>query len=120
MVRRLLEQVEVKPVVDESGCHPSEFIWKGRLYVVRQVLSHWSERRAWWHEVGVADDLDAAGLGSSAEAASAPGAALERAAEERQVWRVEASPGWSFSSGIYDLAAVPVGAGGWSLVRVQD
>ncbi|GAB6897919.1 hypothetical protein JCM9957A_10090 [Kineosporia succinea] len=24
------------------------FLWRGRLYVVREVLGHWHERRDWW------------------------------------------------------------------------
>lgn len=24
------------------------FLWRGRLYVVREVLGHWHERREWW------------------------------------------------------------------------
>ncbi|MBT0771069.1 hypothetical protein KIH74_19170 [Kineosporia sp. J2-2] len=24
------------------------FLWRGRLYVVREVLGHWRERRDWW------------------------------------------------------------------------
>lgn len=27
---------------------PVAFTWRGRSYVVREVLDHWRERRAWW------------------------------------------------------------------------
>ncbi len=119
-----------------EGCDPSQpeaFIWRGRLYVVRDVLATWRERRAWWREALDADDPQVR-----------PGETLAAAARERQVWRVEASPGWSFTPGVYDLAHDDSGArrsrigsstkphaphepqegadraGDWSLVRVAD
>jgi hypothetical protein len=104
---------------------PEAFIWRDRLYVVREVLVTWRERRAWWREALDADDAQVR-----------PGETLAVAARERQVWRVEASPGWSFTPGVYDLAfdeaeprpvRVASGAGsggtssgGWSLIRVAD
>ena len=72
---------------------PEAFIWRGRLYVVRDVLATWRERRAWWREALDADDAQVR-----------PGETLAAAARERQVWRVEASRGWSFTPGVYDLA----------------
>ena len=33
-------------VLDEDV--PVAFTWRGRSYVVREVLDHWRERRAWW------------------------------------------------------------------------
>ena len=119
---------------------PEAFIWRGRLYVVRDVLATWRERRAWWREALDADDAQVR-----------PGETLAAAARERQVWRVEASRGWSFTPGsttwpttspVQPLtpALLPLdtsrsnsrsgshsesrdGAhpdGGWSLVRVAD
>ncbi|HEU5242467.1 MAG TPA: DUF6504 family protein, partial [Ornithinibacter sp.] len=38
------------PVKLHSGVVPTAFIWRGRLYVVRDVLAHWRERRAWWRD----------------------------------------------------------------------
>ncbi|GGM83166.1 hypothetical protein GCM10009721_04600 [Terrabacter tumescens] len=89
---------------------PEAFIWRGRLYVVRGVLAHWRERRAWWRD---ALDTD--------EAQVRPGETLVAAASEQHVWRVEASPGWSFAPGVYDLAHDELPRGDhWSLVRVAD
>lgn len=101
MVRRYNEPVEVKasagrPVscaeLDQPVIRgqPEAFIWRGRLYVVREVLAHWRERRAWWREA-----LDPP-LGQPHGIAAA--------ARERQVWRVEASPGRLARSGVFDLA----------------
>jgi len=47
MVRRISELVDVK-VAQEMGDAPTAFLWRGRLYVVREVLGHWRERREWW------------------------------------------------------------------------
>ena len=101
MVRRYNEPVEVKASAGRPvSCaeldlpvirgQPEAFIWRGRLYVVREVLAHWRERRAWWREA-----LDPP-LGQPHGIAAA--------ARERQVWRVEASPGRLARSGVFDLA----------------
>ncbi|GAA1973006.1 hypothetical protein GCM10009817_11530 [Terrabacter lapilli] len=93
-----------------AGPPPEAFIWRGRLYVVRRVLAQWRERRAWWHDALEAD-----------EGQVRPGETLVAAASEQHVWRVEASPGWSFASGVYDLAHDESPRGDrWSLVRVAD
>ena len=87
---------------------PDVFIWQGRLYVVRRVLAHWRERRSWWR-----DALD-----------PVPGqpTGIDVASREQHVWRVEASRGQSFGTGVFDLTSD--GAEGpdadWRLVRVAD
>jgi hypothetical protein len=40
--------VRVDGGVEHESCSPSQFIWRGRLYVVRGVLAHWVEVGAWW------------------------------------------------------------------------
>ena len=125
MVRRFSDAVQVRVQVpgDTPGGGPGEcrqegagavgrpeaFIWRGRLYVVREVLAQWRERRAWWHDALDADDEQVR-----------PGETLEAAASEQHVWRVEASPGWSFAPGVYDLAHDESARDRWSLVRVAD
>jgi len=123
VVRRFSDSVQVRvreqeqsgmarqaPAAEASGVPPEAFIWHGRLYVVRAVLAHWRERRAWWR-----DALDAD------EAQVRPGETLVAASREQHVWRVEASPGWSFAPGVYDLAHDELLHGDrWSLVRVAD
>jgi hypothetical protein len=97
---------------------PSAFVWRGRLYVVREVLDRWSERRAWWR-----DALDGDG---GARALAAVGAAAP-AELDQQVWRVAASAGRAHGTGVYDLTHEgPAGSGPdragsrWRLVRVAD
>ncbi len=120
MVRRFSDVVQVRPV-EGSGERPEAFIWKGRLYVVRQVLAQWRERRAWWRE---SLDAQPAQMSQPAQVQPAqvqPGAGIAAAAAEQRLWRVEASPGWSFAPGVYDLAHDESAVGEqWSLVRVAD
>lgn len=126
MVRRFSDSVQVRvrekeqpgmarqapgvEAVEALEAPPEAFIWRGRLYVVRGVLAHWRERRAWWRDALAAD-----------EAQVRPGETLVAASREQHVWRVEASPGWSFAPGVYDLAHDDLPRGDrWSLVRVAD
>jgi hypothetical protein len=122
-MRRYSDPIEVRSgvglsgetdVLEGSSPAPQAFVWRGRLYVVRSVLGHWRERRAWWREA-----LD-----------PVPGqpAGIDIASREQQVWRVEASPGRVHGSGVFDLVhdlvphdLVPhEGQTGWRLVRVVD
>ncbi|HET7399330.1 MAG TPA: DUF6504 family protein [Intrasporangium sp.] len=113
-MRKFGDPVQVRSA-EGSQQRPEAFLWRGRLYVVREVLAQWRERRAWWRDA--VDDPDReAGAGVDGLAA---------ASAEQQVWRVEASPGWSFAPGVYDLAHVLVpGDSGpderWSLLHVAD
>ena len=113
MVRRYEESIEVRADVGIQDPPPSAFLWRGRLYVVRDVIGHWRERKAWWREALDPDEEVAArGLGCL----------------EHEVWRVEASAGRLAGTGVYDLGMD--GAGGmdgtagparsWRLLRVAD
>lgn len=137
MVRLIEETIEVR-VGDPQRTGgdglpgaPEQFLWRGRLYRVTEVVAHWQERHPWWRA-----------------AAEQP---LARVPLARQVWRVEASRGRSSVPGVYDLGVdtIPVdsapvegtgdtdgavgaegGAGGgrlgcppsssWLLLRTQD
>ena len=100
MSRRYAQVIEVTGSEGELAVRsgptagPEQFLWRGRLHVVREVLAHWVEVGPWWH------DLETAG------------------AREREVWRVEAAVGRMALPGVYDL--VRDAAGRWSLTRVYD
>jgi hypothetical protein len=79
---------------------PEQFLWRGRLYVVRAVLSHWLESASWW-----------GGSRRALEGAIPP--------HEQEVWRVEAQPGRSSQPGIYDLCRDSV-TDQWVLTRSLD
>ena len=75
---------------------PSEFRWRGRRYLVREVLSCWVEADPWWSRRS--DSLG-----------------LQRLTGDRTVWRVEAQPVLRTiaraqaepSLGVYDLVFEP-------------
>jgi hypothetical protein len=105
MSRRYGDQVEVRRR-DED---PAEFLWRGRLYLVREVLAHWVETGSWWQ----------AATTSGSAALSLDSAAL---AAEREVWRVLASPGRAYGDGVYEITfdwSSPAGSS-WALRRTVD
>lgn len=79
---------------------PVQFLWRGRLYVVRDVISHWIESAPWW--------------GGSRRALEG-----EIPAHEHEVWRVEAQAGRSDDAGVYDLRR-DMAADRWVLARAMD
>ena len=97
---------------DGSGA-PAQFLWRGRLYLVRDVLAHWVEIGAWWslprRTGGTTRRADTGPAGAPASAyaddpaAPARSVAADVGAVEREVWRVEAAAGRSATCGVYDL-----------------
>lgn len=80
---------EQLPALAEDG--PQQFLWRGRLWQVREILAHWVETGAWWLR----------------RPEERPGrSALIR---ERQVWRVTAARGRAVATaedpgfGVFDL-----------------
>lgn len=118
------------PSGDTGEQVPTAFLWRGRLYVVRAVLGHWSQRRPWWREaLDPREDTDLPGSpdrpDSRADAAGGQRVVggLRTVAElEQDVWRVEASPGRLHQAGVYDLAREGRGDSScsWRLLRVAD
>lgn len=114
---------------------PEQFIWRGRLWVVRDVVAHWVETGAWWEQAGVAALL---GVGSEGDTndtvdgldvldGTRLGADL---LGERDVWRVEAGRGrgrlaagpgrrTDAGTGVFDLAFDWADAR-WRLVGCMD
>lgn len=141
MSRLHTDPVEVRRADDE----PAQFLWRGRLYVVREVLARWTEAGGWWRSAGVSalatgDAADPSGAAPAAlhtapipssptwaqrawgEPAPDVGAAVGAAGiddGERAWWRVEAAAGSSAGSGVYDLC-FDWSRGTWSLARVLD
>ena len=141
MSRRCAEPIEVERRDDAPG----QFLWRGRLFVVRDVLAHWLEAGAWWRARGatalVTGDALAGPPVLGAEERLAPIPASPKWAErawgepapdvgaavgpvglddgEREYWRVEASAGRAAGTGVYDLC-LDWSAGGWTVARVLD
>ena len=84
----------------DSTHHPAQFLWRGRLYVVRAVVAHWIESSSWW-----------GGSRRALEGAIPP--------HEHEVWRVEAQAGRSSATGVYDLRC-DLAADRWVLARALD
>jgi uncharacterized protein DUF6504 len=121
MVRKYADPVQVRRGTqcrgEGSEGAPETFLWRGRLYVVRTVLGHWWERQAWWT---AAPARSVHGLAPEGEApeGEAEGASRSEWGSDREVWRVEASPGRAFGTGVYDLGCP--GDDAWLLLRVAD
>jgi hypothetical protein len=131
MVRKYADPVQVRRSTEGRppegwGCAPETFLWRGRLYVVRAVLGHWWERQAWWTAAPARSVHGWAPEGrplegrapEGAEGADPDGAGSAEWGTDREVWRVEASPGRAFGTGVYDLGCP--GDDAWLLLRVAD
>lgn|SRR5512139_2668586 len=127
-MRRYDDPVEVRrgmvpgPGGREEG--PEQFLWRGRLWKVCDVVGHWVETGPWWQSSGVH-----AVLGSepaTATGSDAGGSAVRTAtdlAAEREVWRVEAARGLAAAGasgrGVFDLV-LDWTDGSWQLARCAD
>jgi hypothetical protein len=144
-VRTYGEAIDVRIGADSpSGSDvPAQFLWRGRLYLVREVLAHWIELGTWWSVRG-SRATRAGGTPAtvadrpSQQSWSAPTSEPQRSvaadvgAVEREVWRVEASSGRSGTCGVYDLvrdvpasdprsaATSPPVPARWRLARTLD
>ena len=95
MVRRFDEPIQVQ--LSGAG-GPAAFLWRQRLYAVREVDASWQERRSWWRD------------GEEGPTRS-----------DRRVWRVRAQAGRNGSSGVYEIGSDGPDAGGpWVLLCAQD
>jgi hypothetical protein len=113
-VRRYDDPVEVRKGADED---PDQFLWRGRLWQVREVVAHWVETGAWWAR--------ASGAGGGPGGGAVVDADLLR---EREVWRVAAargrtaalqSPEHDPGFGVFDLV-FSWSEGSWQLARAMD
>jgi hypothetical protein len=117
-VRRYDDPVEVRKGADED---PDQFLWRGRLWQVREVVAHWVETGAWWTRRAPAA-AGAAGIRADVP----PDGDLLR---EREVWRVAAARGRVAAStsageadpgfGVFDLV-FSWSEGSWQLARALD
>ncbi len=84
---------------------PRQFIWRGRLLLVKEIQGRWSRATPWW-------------TGSRVRAARGEEVAPQGdLLGEREVWRVEAGNGRQ--RGVYELAHT-VDAEDWVLRAVLD
>jgi hypothetical protein len=95
-MRRYDDPIDVRRGMVAGQDAPEQFVWRGRLWVVREIIAHWVRTGAWW-EHSEARDLLA----------------------ESEVWRVEAGRGRAANAGVFDLA-FDWGDGRWLLVCSID
>lgn len=115
-MRRYDDPVEVRRgmVAGPGGTQegPEQFLWRGRLWKVCDVMAHWVETGAWWRSRGAGavlgtDTEDGAVAVTTAPAPASSGQASSSQGHsassghsvsgdllaEREVWRVEAARG---------------------------
>jgi Family of unknown function (DUF6504) len=121
VVRRYDDPVEVRKGADED---PDQFLWRGRLWQVREVVSHWVETGAWWARRSHGTDNGQDGLRDGLQDGLQDGDLLR----EREVWRVAAARGRTAASsadsvdpgfGVFDLV-FSWSEGSWQLARALD
>jgi hypothetical protein len=113
---------------------PEQFLWRGRLWKVCDVVAHWVETGPWWQSRGAeavhgTESLDPAGPGGAtegnAEQAGGGGVGVATPVDllaEREVWRVEAARGLAAAGngrGMFELV-LDWTDGSWQLVRCAD
>jgi len=117
-MRRYDDPVEVRKGPEEG---PEQFLWRGRLWMVRAVLAHWVETGSWWQSadaravIGSDDTVDLTG-GSTGDTGGG-----RDLLGERELWRVEAAAGMRArgEGGVFDLS-FDWADGTWQLVGCVD
>ncbi len=126
-MRRYDDLVEVRKGADED---PEQFLWRGKLWQVREVVAHWVETGAWWtrRQPGQSDQPGQPGQSGQSDQSDL--------LAEREVWRVTAArgrvaalqaaerggpdgAGADLGYGVFDLV-FSWSAGSWQLVRAMD
>lgn len=123
MVRRYDDPVDVRRQDDKPG----QFLWRGRLYVVRSVLAHWVEAGRWWaapsaqavYAADITGDVASSAPPAEPGGTKPGGTGTGVDDREREVWRVEAAAGRGDGLGVYDLC-FDWSAGAWTLLRALD
>ncbi|HNM98264.1 MAG TPA: DUF6504 family protein [Marmoricola sp.] len=93
-MRRYDDPVDVSQGVVAGLEGPAQFIWRDRIWQVREVVAHWVETGAWWRSA-TAHDLLA----------------------ERETWRVVARR--TSATGVFDLR-FDWADGSWRLIGCLD
>ena len=95
-MRRYDDLIDVRRGIVAGHDAPEQFVWRGRLWVVRELIAHWVKTGAWWEQSEARDLL-----------------------AESEVWRVEAGRGKAAAGGVFDLA-FDWSDGRWRLVCSID
>lgn len=130
-MRRYDDPVEVRRgMVGQPGSQveaPEQFLWRGKLWKVREVVAHWVETGPWWQSADARALVGTDGEevpGRSGGRANDRGLSVAGAGllSERETWRVEAGCGMSGglgTTGVFDLAFSWTD-GNWQLLGCAD
>jgi Domain of unknown function (DUF6504) len=114
-MRRYDDPVEVRKGLVGAVEAPEQFLWRGRLWKVRDVIAHWVETGPWWQSSGARAVV---GTDEVFEAADGPVEETRDLLGERELWRVEAGIG-ALAGGVFDLS-FSWSDGNWQLVGCVD
>lgn len=125
-MRRYDDPVEVRKGMVGGTEGPEQFLWRGRLWKVCDVVAHWVETGPWWQSSGVHAVLGSEG-GATLPTDDVGTVPVQRdLAAEREVWRVEAARGLTAAGGVtgagrgvFDLV-FDWAEGSWQLARCVD
>jgi hypothetical protein len=118
-VRRYDEVIDVRRGLVSGQEAPAQFLWRDRLWVVRDIIAHWVETGAWWEQPGVGVLFGGPGGSESAKPPATSGP--DRGADllgEKEVWRVEAMRPRT-GAGVFDVS-FDWALGQWRLVCCVD
>ena len=113
------EPIEVRRGLVAGHEVPAQFVWRHRLWVVCEVVSHWVETGAWWEHPDVTALVGFTAGGTGTDGGTAGAAGPGDLLGERENWRVEARGGRSVGSGVFDLS-YDTTDGRWRLVCAFD
>ncbi len=135
-MRRYDEVIDVRRGLVSGEEAPTQFLWRDRLWVVRDIIAHWVETGAWWEQPGVgvlfggADPSEqTATEQTSIEQTNVEQTSIEQATKsgparcadllgEKEIWRVEAIRARA-SAGVFDVS-FDWALGQWRLVCCID
>ncbi len=133
-MRSYNEPIEVRRGL-VSGCEaPAQFLWRNRLWVIKDVQTRWMETTPWWDGCGVqvlrgdadrngADegltDENPAGENPAGGNPAGRSPADNDLLAEEEIWRVVATKGRQGSDGVYELSHAQ-STGEWRLRAVMD
>jgi hypothetical protein len=122
-MRRYDDPVEVRKGMVAGTEGPEQFLWRGRLWKVCDVVAHWVETGPWWQSSGVHAVLGSDEVDPYDEHGARGAVAVQHdLAAEREVWRVEAARGLAATGagrGVFDLV-FDWAEGSWQLARCLD
>jgi Family of unknown function (DUF6504) len=132
-MRRYEDPIEVRkgwigpPQAGIEG--PEQFLWRGRLWKVREVIAHWVETGPWWTTSAAQAVIGAEDAPSEGSGPTGLDSRTLDLLDEREIWRVEAGPGGPArdsaspsaegSGGVFDLA-FDWSEGNWQLIGCLD